>query len=147
MSDLEKIAELKKQLTDLNREHVAITQLQAKLRQELNQLQKNRLAPLVGKFFKSKPKYFMVTDVPQVVSDLYGTHLNAHQIPVYAFYTDKSDGDYGEFGEEEIFSQCIDQDDVPAAFIAEGNTEITKEEFLAKAISVFNDVVNKEERE
>jgi hypothetical protein len=85
----------------------------------------------------------MVTDVPQEIQTLYGTHLNSHQIPIYSLCVDESDDDYGELGEETLYSQCIEQDNIFATFAAEGNIEITKEEFLDKVMSTVNDVVDK----
>lgn len=147
MNNFEKIIELKKQLKELTEEGMRKTQLQIKIQQELNQLQKDRLSPLVGKFFASKERYFMVTDVPQEILTMYGTHLNSHQIPIYSLCTDRSDGDYGELGEETLYSNCIEQDNIFAAFVAEGNLEITKEEFLNKVISVVSDVADKGKKE
>ncbi len=147
MNNFEKITELKKQLKELNEEGMKKTQLQIKVQQELNRLQRDRLTPLVGIFFASEVRYFMVTDVPQEIMTMYGTHLNSHQIPIYSLCVDKSDGDYGELGEESLYSQCIEQDDIFAAFIAEGNTEITKEEFLNKVMSVVDDVADKGKKE
>lgn len=145
MNNFEKITELKKQLKELTEEGMRKTQLQIKIQQELNQLQKDRLSPLVGKFFASKTRYFMVTDVPQEILTMYGTHLNNHQVPIYSLCVDKFDDDYGELGEETLYSQCIEQDNIFAAFAAEGNIEITKEEFLDKVMSTVNDVVDKGE--
>lgn len=143
MNNFEKIIELKKQLKELSEEGMRKTQLQIKIQQELNQLQKDRLSPLVGKFFASKNRYFTVTNVPQEIYTAYGTHLNSYQIPIYSLCVDESDGDYGELGEETLYSKCIEQDNIFAAFIAEGNIEITKEEFLNKVIDVVSDVANK----
>lgn len=147
MNNFERITELKKQLKELSEEGMRKTQLQIKIQQELNQLQKDRLSPLVGKFFASKARYFMVTGVPQEILTMYGTHLNNHQVPIYSLCVDESDDDYGELGEETLYSQCIEQDDIFAAFIAEGNTEITKEEFLNKVMSTISEVVNKGKKE
>ena len=147
MNNFERITELKKQLKELSEEGIKRNQLQLKIQQELNQLQRGRLMPLVGKFFASEVRYFMVTDVPQEIQTLYGTHLNSHQIPIYSLCVDESDDDYGELGEETLYSQCIEQDDIFAAFIAEGNTEITKEEFLNKVMNVVGDVTDKGKKE
>ena len=147
MDNFEKITELKKQLKELSGETARKTQLQIKIQQEINQLEKDRLSPLVGKFFASKIRYFMVTDVPQEIFTRYGTYLNNYQIPIYSLCVDESDDDYGELGEETLHSNCIEQDDIFAAFIAEGNTEITKEEFLNKVMSVVSDVADKEKKE
>lgn len=147
MNNFERITELKKQLKEISEEGMRKTQLQIKIQQELNRLQRDRLTPLVGKFFASKARCFMVTDVPQEILTMYGTHLNSHQIPIYSLCIDESDGDYGELGEESLYSQCIEQDDIFAAFIAEGNTEITKEEFLNKVMSVISDVADKGKKE
>lgn len=147
MNNFERINELKKQLKELSEEGLKRNQLQIKIQQELNHLQRDRLIPLVGKFFASEVRYFMVTNVPQEIQTLYGTHLNSHQIPIYSLCVDESDGDYGEMGEESLYSQCIEQEDIFAAFIAEGNTEITKEEFLSKVMSVVDNIAVKGKKE
>lgn len=147
MNNFERINELKKQLKELSEEGIKRNQLQNKIQQELNHLQRDRLIPLVGKFFASEVRYFMVTDVPQEIMTLYGTHLNSHQIPIYSLCIDESDDDYGELGEEILYSWCIEQDNIFAAFAAEGNIEITKEEFLNKVMSVVSDVADKGKKE
>lgn len=147
MNNFERINELKKQLKELSEEGIKRNQLQNKIQQELNHLQRDRLMPLVGKFFASEVRYFMVTDVPQEIMTLYGTHLNSHQIPIYSLCIDESDDDYGELGEDTLYSWCIEQDNIFAAFAAEGNIEITKEEFLNKVISVVGDVADKGKKE
>lgn len=147
MNNFERINELKKQLKELSEEGIKRNQLQNKIQQELNHLQLDRLIPLVGKFFASEVRYFMVTDVPQEIMTLYGTHLNSHQIPIYSLCIDESDDDYGKLGEEILYSWCIEQDNIFAAFAAEGNIEITKEEFLNKVMSVVSDVADKGKKE
>lgn len=147
MNNFERITELKKQLKELSEEGLKRNQLQIKIQQELNHLQQDRLIPLVGKFFASEVRYFVVIDVPKEVMTLYGTHLNSYQIPIYSLCIDESDGDYGELGEETLYSRCIEQEDIFAAFVAEGNTEITREEFLNKVMSVVGDVADKGKKE
>lgn len=114
----------------LNNEYIEIKNKMAHLEQQRHDLIQEKLKVLVGKCFINKQGTFIVVDVPKYTHGISGrSHFNPYQIPVFGYvFNNQRDAFYkaqdGEMLYFEVYTRCIDSEDVIKAFIEEGNEPV-----------------------
>lgn len=143
------IKEIEEELSKLNDEYIALRVKQDELLKEKRNFIKEKLKVLIGKYFYNEERgiAFLVTSVSKEDFFKAGESFNPYQIPIYSTNVKNRDrwsiASYGELTFDTIFSRCNEADDVLAAFIDEGNVELTSQEFKTLVDEAFCAVIDR----